>query len=158
MTTNLSIRASRGVINAPIDRIDLSDWAFTLPEHDYQGLSPAHLAAGFATSPEGKRMSVNLEVIGDNPMAGTLAEKDHLIPESVSDVFATGGRTKIHVLWELSVRASDTQRSEFTDHVRPRAIVRAFRSICSAPGASLCRSPTTRAKHRSSPPVSNAQP
>src|SRR5262245_21345215 len=113
------------IINAPIDAIDLPKWAFTLPEHEYQGSSPAHVAAGFTTSPDGKRMSINVEVIGGVPMVQhyveTLGEKDHLILESVSDIFTPTGRTTIHVLWELSVKAIDDQRVEFTNHVRSRA-------------------------------------
>ena len=112
------------IINAPIDKIDLPKWAFTLPEHEYQGASPAHVAAGFTTAPDGKRMSINVEVIGGVPMVQhyveTLGEKDHLILESVSDIFTPTGRTTIHVLWELSVKAIDDQRSEFTNHVRSR--------------------------------------
>lgn len=56
------------IINAPIDTIDLPKWAFTLPEHEYLGCSPAHVAAGFTTAPDGKRMSINVEVIGGVPM------------------------------------------------------------------------------------------
>lgn len=113
------------IINAPIDTIDLPKWAFTLPEDEYQGCSPAHVAAGFTTAPDGKRMSINVEVIGGVPMVQhyleTLGEKNHLILESVSDIFTPTGRTTIHVLWELSVKAIDRQRCEFTNHVRSRA-------------------------------------
>ncbi|QRM34625.1 hypothetical protein JO965_38795 (plasmid) [Microvirga sp. VF16] len=112
------------VINAPIDTIDLPQWAFTLPEHEYQGCSPAHVAAGVTTAPDGKRMSINVEVIGGVPMVQhyveTLGEKHHLILDSVSDIFTPNGRTTIHVLWELSVKAIDDQRCEFTNHVRSR--------------------------------------
>jgi hypothetical protein len=34
------------IINAPIKRIDIPDWCFNLPEHEYQGSSPPHVAAG----------------------------------------------------------------------------------------------------------------
>jgi len=112
------------IIDAPIEKIDLPKWAFALPEHEYQGCSPAHVAAGFTTAPDGKRMSINVEVIGGVPMVQhyveTLGEKDHLILESVSDIFTPTGRTTIHVLWELSVKAVDGNRSEFTNHVRSR--------------------------------------
>ncbi len=46
------------IINAPIENIGLPQWSFTLPGHEYQGCSPAHVAAGFTTSPDGKRMSI----------------------------------------------------------------------------------------------------
>lgn len=113
------------IINAPIERIDIPKWCFTAPESEYQGCSPAHIAAGFTTTPDGKRMSVNVETIGGSLMVQhyveTLGEKDHLILESVSDVFTPTGRTTIHVLWELSVKAIDNERCEFTNHVRSRA-------------------------------------
>jgi hypothetical protein len=71
------------IINAPIEKIDIPKWCFTLAEHEYQGCSPAHIAAGFTTAPDGKRMSINVEVIGGSLMVQlyveTLGEKDHLI-------------------------------------------------------------------------------
>ncbi|MGF7162216.1 pimeloyl-ACP methyl ester carboxylesterase [Rhodoligotrophos appendicifer] len=109
------------VINAPIDRIDIPEWCFSLPEKDYQACSPAHIAAGFTTAPDGRRMSINVEVIGGSLMVQhyveTLAKKDHLILESASDIFTPTGRTTLHIKWELSVRAIDGQRCEFTNHV-----------------------------------------
>jgi hypothetical protein len=70
-------------------------------------------------------MSINVEAIGGSLMVQhyveTLGQKDHLILEPVSDIFTPTGRTMIHVLWELSVRAIDNQRCEFTNHVRSRA-------------------------------------
>jgi hypothetical protein len=51
------------IINAPIDQVDIPAWCFSLPEREYQGCSPAHIAAGFTTAPDGKRMSINVEII-----------------------------------------------------------------------------------------------
>lgn len=113
------------IIDAPIEKIDLPRWAFTLPDHEYQGCSPAHVAAGATTSLDGKPMSINVEVIGGSLIVEhyveTLGEKHHLILDSVSDVFTPSGRTTIHVLWELSVKAIDDQRCEFTNRVQTRA-------------------------------------
>jgi hypothetical protein len=113
------------VINAPIDKIDIPAWCFSLPDHEYQGCSPAHFAAGATTSPEGRRMSINVEVIGGVPMVQhyveQLAEKDHLIVDSVSDLFTTAGRTKILVMWELSVKSLGPNQCEFTNRVCSRA-------------------------------------
>ena len=112
-------------INAPLEKIDIPKWCFSLSEKEYQGCSPAHVAAGFTTAPDGKRMSINVEVIGGSLMVQhyveTLGQKDHLILESVSDIFTPSGRTTIHVLWELSVKAIDAERCEFTNHVRSKA-------------------------------------
>lgn len=112
-------------INVPIDKIDIPAWCFSLSEAEYQGCSPAHIAAGFTTAPDGRRMSINVEVIGGSLMVQhyveTLGRKDHLILESVSDVFTPAGRTTLHILWEMSVRAIDGERCEFTNHVRSTA-------------------------------------
>lgn len=96
------------IIEAPFDDVDLPAWCFSLPDAEYQGCSPAHFAAGSTTSPEGKRMSINVEVIGGTPMVQhyveVVAEKHHLVVDSVSDLFTTAGRTNILVMWELSVK------------------------------------------------------
>ncbi|MBY5542360.1 hypothetical protein HFO60_20420 [Rhizobium leguminosarum] len=113
------------IINAPIEKIDIPRWCFTLPEKDYQECSPAHIAAGFTTAPDGRRMSINVETIGGSLMVQhyveTLGEKDHLILDSHSDVFTPSGRTTIHVTWELSAKQIDEARCEFTNRVRSYA-------------------------------------
>ena len=113
------------IINAPIEKVDIPKWCFTLADREYQGCSPAHVAAGFTTAPDGKRMSINVEVIGGSLLVQHYVEKlgrpDHLVLESVSDIFTPSGRTSINVLWELSVKAIDSQSCEFTNHVRSSA-------------------------------------
>jgi len=113
------------IINAPVERIDIPAWCFSLPEAEYQGCSPAHIAAGFTTAPDGKRMSINVETIGGSLMVQhyveTLGQKDRLVLDSESDVFTPSGRTTIHVTWELSVKALDEDRCEFTNRVRSYA-------------------------------------
>ncbi len=47
--------------------------------------------------------------------------RDHLVLESVSDIFTPTGRTTINILWELTAKAIDDDRSEFTNHVRSTA-------------------------------------
>ena len=83
------------IVNAPLDRIDIPTWCFNLPEQEYQARSPAHVSAGFATAPDGKR-SVNVEVIGGSLMVKhyveALDEKHHLVLELLSDIFTPGGR------------------------------------------------------------------
>jgi len=113
------------VINAPIEKIDIPAWCFSLPDHEYQGCSPAHFAAGATTSPEGKRMSINVEVLGGVPMVQhyveQVAEKHRLVLDSVSDLWTPTGRTRILVMWELSVKSTGAGKCEFTNHVRSRA-------------------------------------
>jgi hypothetical protein len=126
MTTNQIVDSSfTATINAPLDKIDLPEWCFSLSEGDYQGCSPAHIAAGFTTAPDGKRMSINVETIGGSLMVQhyveTLGRKDHLVLDSTSDVFTPTGRTTIHVTWELSVTEIGPGRCEFTNRVRSYA-------------------------------------
>jgi hypothetical protein len=52
--------SSSATINAPIEKIDIPSWRFTLPESVYQSCSPAHCSAGATTSPDGRRMSINV--------------------------------------------------------------------------------------------------
>jgi len=112
-------------INAPIDKIDIPAWCFSLPDEEYQGCSPAHYAAGATTARDGRRMSINVEVLGSVPMVQhyveQVAEKHRLVLDSVSDLFTPAGRTKILVMWELSVKSLGGDKCEFTNHVRSRA-------------------------------------
>jgi hypothetical protein len=70
-------------------------------------------------------MSINVEVIGGSLMVQhyveTLGKKDHLILDSVSDVFTPTGRTTINVRWELRAQAIDGGRCESTNRVRSTA-------------------------------------
>lgn len=127
-------------VNAPLERIDLPRWCFSLSEKEYQQCSPAHIAAGATTAPDGRRMSINVEVIGGSLMVQhyveVLGRRDHLILESISDVFAPAGRTTIHVRWEMSVKAIDGGRCEFTNHVRTKA-TEEFRTFLDRQGIPL---------------------
>jgi hypothetical protein len=109
------------IVNAPLEKIDLPSWAFSLPDLEYQSCSPAHVAAGFTTAPDGTRMSINVEVIGGSLMVQHYVEKvgelDRLVLESISDVFTPSGRTTIRVVWDLSVKRLDDKRCEFTNRV-----------------------------------------
>jgi len=113
------------IINAPLDTIDIPTWCFNLSEQEYQRCSPAHVSAGFTIAPDGKRMSINVEIIGGSLMVQhyveTLGQKNHLILDSTSDVFTPTGRTTIRVTWELSVKKLDAGRCEFKNHVRSYA-------------------------------------
>ena len=123
MTENQIVDSSfTAIINAPIEKIDIPKWCFSLPEKEYQGCSPAHIAAGFTTAPDGTRMSINVETIGGSLMVQhyveTLGDKDHLILDSDSDVFTPTGRVTIHVTWELSVKEIEKGRCKFTNRVQ----------------------------------------
>jgi hypothetical protein len=119
---NSSVSAT---IQAPIETIDIPSWCFTLPEAEYQACSPAHYSAGATTAPDGRRMSINVEVIGGSLIVQhyveDIARPDHLRLVSDSDVFTPTGRTKIAVIWDLRVKKVDDNTCELTNTVHSSA-------------------------------------
>jgi len=109
-------------IDAPIDKIDIASWVFSLPEAEYQRCAPPdHIAAGSTTTDDGRRMSINVEMIGTGLMiqhyVGEIVERHHCRLVSVSDVFTPAGRSKVQVIWDLSVRPIDSEHCEYTNSV-----------------------------------------
>ena len=113
------------VVNAPIEKVDIPAWCFSLPEAEYQWCSPAHYSAAVAIGPDGRRMSINVEVIGGSLMVQhyleDVSEPDHLRLLSDSDVFTPTGRTKLGVMWDLRVVRVDETSCEFTNTVHSAA-------------------------------------
>jgi hypothetical protein len=60
----LSLSTVTAVIKLPIDKIDIANWPFHLPDAEYQRCAHAHLAAGVTTTDDGRPMSINVETIG----------------------------------------------------------------------------------------------
>lgn len=108
-------------INAPIEKINIPEWCFSLSEKEYQGCSPAHVSAAVTTGADGRRMSINVEVLGGSPMVQhyqeEVSEPHHLVLTSFSEVFTPTGRIVIHVQWELSVKKTSNNQCEFTNRV-----------------------------------------
>jgi hypothetical protein len=108
-------------IHAPIEDVDIPTWCFGLSESEYQSCSPAHVSAGVTTTPNGRRMSINVEVLGGSPMVQhyveETAEPHHLRLVSSSDIFTPTGRIKMGVIWDLSVKRIDGNTCEFTNEV-----------------------------------------
>jgi hypothetical protein len=126
MEENTLVESSvSAIIHAPIEHVDIPTWCFSLPESEYQACSPAHYSAGATTAPDGRRMSINVEVIGGSLIVQHYVEDvgrpDHLRLVSDSDVFTPTGRTKIAVIWELQVKKIDDKTCEFTNTVHSSA-------------------------------------
>ena len=122
MEENTLVQSSfSSVINAPIEKVNIPEWCFTLPEHEYQGASPAHYACGTTTAPDGKRMSINVEVLGGSVMVQhyveEIGEPHHLKLVSKSDIFTPTGVINVGVIWDLSVKKIDDKTCEFTNLV-----------------------------------------
>lgn len=123
--TTLVESSFSSTIKAPIETVDIPSWCFNLPESEYQACSPAHCSAGATTSPEGKRMSINVEIIGGSLMVQhyveEIGEPHHLKFVSNSDIFTPSGRTTIRVIWDLSVKRIDDKTCEFNNRVHSSA-------------------------------------
>ena len=118
----LSQSAYSHVIDVPFEKVDIAKWLFTLPDAEYQRCAPPdHIAAGATYTDDGRRMSINVEMIGTGLVVqhyvGEITEAAHCRMVSTSDVFTPAGRTKVQVIWDLSVRKVDEHRCEYTNSV-----------------------------------------
>lgn len=118
----LSHSAYTAIINAPIEKVNIADWLLHLPDAEYQRCAPPdHIAAGTTTTDDGRPMSINVEQIGDGLViqhyVGEIMEPGHCKMVSTSDVYTKNGRTKVRVIWDLSVRPIDSEKCEYTNDV-----------------------------------------
>jgi hypothetical protein len=118
----LSQSAFSHVIDVPFEKVDIAKWLFSLPDAEYQRCAPPdHIAAGATFTDDGRRMSINVEMIGTGRVVqhyvGEVTEAAHCRMVSTSDVFTPNGRTRVQVIWDLSVRKIDDTRCEYTNSV-----------------------------------------
>ncbi len=111
-------------INAPTALIDITDWAFNVPEHEYNACTPvsrAHVSAGYTTSPDGKRMSINVEDIGGAFITEhyneDISEKLRCRLVSISTLLIGRTYTTAKVTWELIANHTKGDHHEFTNNV-----------------------------------------
>jgi hypothetical protein len=109
-------------INAPIEKVDIAGWLFNLPEVEYcRCCAPDHISCASTTTEDGRPMSINVEMIGKTLMI------QHYVAEvaspalcrlvSISDAFAPNGRTRVQVIWTLSVDRIDERSCRYTNSV-----------------------------------------
>jgi hypothetical protein len=118
----LSQSAYSAEIDVPIQQIDIADWLFNLTEAEYQrACPPDHIAAATTTTDDGRRMSINVEMIGSGLVVqhyvAEEAGKTYVRMNSISDVFTANGRTQVNVIWELKAEAIDGGRTRYTNKV-----------------------------------------
>jgi len=118
----LSQSAFSHIIDVPIEKVDIAKWLFTLPDAEYQRCAPPdHIAAGATFTDDGRRMSINVEMIGSGLVVqhyvGDITDAAHCRMVSTSDVFTPNGRTKVQVIWDLSVKKVDDNRCAYTNSV-----------------------------------------
>jgi hypothetical protein len=120
--TELSNSSYSHVIQAPVERVKIADWLFGLPEAEYcRCCAPDHISCGTTRTDDGTLMSINVEMIGKTLMI------QHYVAEvatpalcrmvSTSDAFTPNGRTRVQVIWTLSVKRIDDSSCEYTNSV-----------------------------------------
>lgn len=118
----LSASAFTAIIPAPIEKINIADWLFHLPEAEYQRCCPPdHVSCATTSTDSGTPMSINVEMIGQTLMI------QHYVAEtatpslcrmvSTSDAFTPNGRTRVQIIWTLSAKAIDANSCEYTNSV-----------------------------------------
>lgn len=118
----LSQSAFSHVIDVDYDTVDIAQWLFALPDAEYQRCAPPdHIAAGATWTDDGKRMSINVEMIGSGLVVqhyvGEVTEPGYCKMVSISDVFTPHGRTKVQVIWELKAKRLADGKTEYTNAV-----------------------------------------
>lgn len=118
--------AAEAIIRAPLASIDLTEWVFTLTDSQYQACSKDHYAGATTLTPEGKRMSLNVERVGNlmvQHYVEDVAEQSHVCLVSQSDSIGPdiGSRVKIVVIWAFTAAAIDAATTKFTNSVEVRS-------------------------------------
>ncbi len=111
-------------INAPTSKIDIIDWLYSLGDQEYIDCTPqsgAHLSAGFTTTPDGRRMSINVEDIGGacivEHYVEDIGEKLHCRVHSISDILIGREYITDEVVWELVAEHQGGDLHTFTNNV-----------------------------------------
>lgn len=118
------------IVRASIQDIDLAKWFHGSIERDRPVASD--LRPDFVMAPDGKLMSIQVELMGGSLITHyyveTDASRDKLVLESRSDLVTAQGPTSVQIHWEVRVTAVDDGMSKLTNHVRSNAS-RAFMSF-----------------------------
>lgn len=117
---------AEAIIAADWRAIDLAEWVFTITSSEYQACSKNHIAAGSSRTPDGKRMSINVEHVGNlmiQHYVEDLATRSHCRLISMSDSIGPSidSYTKVIVVWEFQVEALDNNTAKFTNRVEVRS-------------------------------------
>ena len=82
------------IVDVPIERIDIADWLFNLPEAEYQRCCPPdHIAAGATSTDNGRRMSAFAAVAIDVENIDDHRQREFDVDSGVSLVW-TNERTE----------------------------------------------------------------
>ncbi|NVN49704.1 hypothetical protein [Mycolicibacterium hippocampi] len=109
-------------VEAPFDRVDITQWLRTLPTHEYQRCAPGdHKAAGYTVDDDGTPMSINVEMIGTGLVIQQyrfeVAESHYCKMVSLSDILTPSGWTTTQVIWELRMEKLNGDHCQYTNTV-----------------------------------------
>jgi hypothetical protein len=95
---------------------------FSLSEAEYcRCCPPDHIAGASTTTDDGKKMAINVEMIGKTLMiqhfVAEIATASLCRMVSTSDAFTPNGRTRVQVIWTLSVKRINDNSCEYTNSV-----------------------------------------
>jgi hypothetical protein len=117
----LAESTAKAIIHCAAEKIDITDWLFTLKDQEYQSCSASHTAAGTSVSQDGKRMSVNVERIAGNLFVQHYIEevgaRNHCRVNSVSDSISDLGITKLGITWEIKIVSLSADSCVFENKV-----------------------------------------
>lgn len=117
---------AEATIHASLAAIDLAEWVFTLTDADYQACSKNHIAAAATRTPDGKRMSINVEHVGNlmvQHYVEDIADRSRCRLVSLSDSIGPSitSRVKLVVVWSFVAEAIDADTTKFTNRVEVSA-------------------------------------
>jgi hypothetical protein len=117
---------AEATIHAPLAAIDLTEWVFTLTDSEYQACSKDHIAAAATLTPDGKRMTINVEQVGNlmvEHYVEDVTERSHCRLVSLSDSIGPdiNSRAKVVVIWMFTADAIDADTTTFTNSVEVRS-------------------------------------
>jgi hypothetical protein len=127
MSERVAKSVSEATIHAPAAAINLTDWVFTLTDKEYQACSKNHIAAGTSKTADGKRMSLNVEQVGNlmvQHYVEDISERAHCRLVSTSDSIGPEitSHTKIAVIWEFTTEPIDANTTKFVNSVEVRTV------------------------------------
>jgi hypothetical protein len=135
--------SAQATLAAPLEAIDLGEWLFTLSSEAYAACAEGHQSAAQGVLPSGKRVSMNVEVVGGNFMVQhyveDVTERDHVRAVSPNTVLWVDDVHFVltRITWELSAERVDDGTTQLTCTVTAETADRAFAAGVAARNAGV---------------------
>ena len=116
---------AEATIHAPLASIDLTEWVFTLTDSEYQACSKNHIAAAVTLTPERRRMSINVENVGNlmvHHYVEDVTERSRSRLVSLSDSIGPdiGSSVKVVVVWMFAADSPAVRQLHSRSASKPR--------------------------------------